>query len=156
MSQNSILMLPLKPVFKILVFDTVLEIMDENNLPNICLNRNKCITATEFLAWVTVPQIVHNSDSKISEISELEVLHGFKTWPESTSTLLSGRHLGHYKAVKATTPGSAFMFHKIHEHSSVSRHSCQASDVLIEKDWGTIHLFEADFNFLSNFIGDIG
>ncbi len=111
---------------------------------------------TEFLAGVAVPQIVHNSDSKISEISELEVLHGFKTWPESTSTLLSGRHLGHYKAVKAKTPGSAFMFHKIHEHSSVSRHSSQASDVLIEKDWGTIHLFEADFNFLSNFIWYIG
>ena len=112
----------------------------------------------EFLASFCVPESVREQDPIDTTISTDDVIKGFKSWSEGTSTSPSRRHLGHYKSLiqdphllqcltwflqVVTTRGIA-----------ISRW-CNATNVLIEKDAGRphinrlriVHLFEADFNF---------
>ncbi|KAI2498581.1 hypothetical protein MHU86_15925 [Fragilaria crotonensis] len=112
----------------------------------------------EFLAGFTIPSSVDTSGPIPTVISESEIIRGFKTWPESTSTSPSGRHLGHYKAIiqhpVLLTCFSKFMNIAVARGIAVPRW-CHATNVLIEKDPGIpklnrlriIHLFEADLNF---------
>ncbi|KAI2499358.1 hypothetical protein MHU86_15140 [Fragilaria crotonensis] len=112
----------------------------------------------EFLASFTIPESVHKHGNITTEISKDDVLRGFQSWRESTSTSPSGRHLGLYKSeIQHPTLLDCFVkFMNISVSSGISipRWS-QAVSVLIEKDAGQprinrlriIHLFEADFNF---------
>jgi hypothetical protein len=52
----------------------------------------------EFLASFTIPESVHKHGHITTEISKDDVLRGFQSWRESTSTSPSGRHLGLYKS----------------------------------------------------------
>lgn len=91
------------------------------------------------------------------EVTEEDILYGFKSWKEKTSTSPSGRHLGHYRSLiqdeTLLTCLTQFMNIAIRSGISISRWS-EAINVLIEKDPGTpkltrlriIHLFEADLN----------
>ena len=112
----------------------------------------------DFLASFTIPEDVRLCGEIPTEITEDDVLHGFKHWRETTSTSPSGRHLGHYRSlIQHPALLSCFVkFMNIAVQSGVSipRWS-NAVNVLIEKDPGKprlnrlriIHLFEADFNF---------
>ena len=114
----------------------------------------------EFLASFAIPPSVIDAGEISSVITNDDVLHGFKTWRETTSTSPSGRHLGLYKAeIQHPVLLSCFVkFMNIAVSSGISipRWS-NAVNVLIEKDAGhpkinrlrIIHLFEADFNFFS-------
>ena len=113
----------------------------------------------EFLASFAMPEQVRCATPISIDISEVDVIHGFKRWRETTTTSPSGRHLGHYKALIQdsmllrclTKFLNIALFHGI----AIPRW-CNATNVLLEKDTGRptinrlriIHLFEADFNFL--------
>lgn len=112
----------------------------------------------EFLASFTVPQTVQDKGFIPTEITHDDVLRGFRSWWESTSTSSSGRHLGLYKS-EIQHPVLLDCFVKflniaIASGISIPRWS-NAVNVLIEKDAGRprinrlqiVHLFEADFNF---------
>jgi hypothetical protein len=112
----------------------------------------------EFLASFSIPTSVHERGQITTEISHDDVLKGFQSWRESTSTSPSGRHLGLYKS-EIQHPilldcFVKFMNISIGSGISIPRWS-QAVNVLIEKDAGRprinrlriVHLFEADFNF---------
>ncbi len=113
---------------------------------------------TEFLASFCFPQSVLEAGPIPSKISEEDITRGFKHWSETTTTSLSGRHLGHYKALVQHPTllrcFSQFMNIAISSGIAISRW-CKATTVLIEKDPGVpninrlriIHLFEADYNF---------
>ena len=113
---------------------------------------------SEFLASFTLPQSVSDKPAIPSDITQDDVLRGFQSWKESTSTSPSGRHLGLYKAeIQHPVLLSCFVkFLNIAISSGISipRWS-NAVNILIEKDTGQpkinrlriIHLFEADFNF---------
>ena len=112
----------------------------------------------EFLASFTLPQCVSDKPAIPCDITQDDVLRGFQSWKESTSTSPSGRHLGLYKAaIQHPVLLSCFVkFLNIAISSGISipRWS-NAVNILIEKDTGQpkinrlriIHLFEADFNF---------
>ena len=112
----------------------------------------------EFLASFAIPPQVHEQPVIATDISEDDVLKGFGTWRESTSTSPSGRHLGHYKAVIQNPVLLAcltkFLNISVKSGIAIPRWS-NAVNVLVEKDPGKpcihrlriIHLFEADFNF---------
>ena len=112
----------------------------------------------EFLASFTVPKCVSDRPDIPCEITSDDVVRGFRSWKESTSTSPSGRHLGLYKAaIQHSTLLSClvkFMNIAIKSGISIPRWS-NAVNVLIEKDNGQprinrlriIHLFEADLNF---------
>ncbi len=111
----------------------------------------------EFLASFVIPTHVQTHDINTA-ISEEDVLRGFKSWKESTSTSPSGRHLGHCKAVVLNPTllqcFVQFMNIVVHRGIAIPRW-CHATNVMIEKDAGQpkihclriIHLFEADYNF---------
>ena len=112
----------------------------------------------EFLASFTLPQCVSEKSAITWEITNDNILRGFQSWKESTSTSPSGRHLGLYKA-EIQNPVLLSCFVKflnvaISSGISIPRWS-QAVNILIEKEAGQpkinrlriIHLFEADFNF---------
>jgi hypothetical protein len=112
----------------------------------------------EFLASFTIPSSVRDKGYITTDISPDDVLRGFNSWREATSTSPSGRHLGLYKS-EIQHPFLLDCFVKFMNISIGSgifilRWS-QAVNVLIEKDVGRprinrlriIHLFEADFNF---------
>ena len=112
----------------------------------------------EFLASFAIPQSVRETGEIPCEITNDDVVRGFGSWRETTSTSPSGRHLGLYKAeIQHPVLLSCFVkFMNISVMSGISipRWS-NAVNVLIEKDAGhpkinrlrIIHLFEADFNF---------
>ena len=52
----------------------------------------------EFLASFAIPTSVHEAGEIPCELSNDDVIRGFKSWRESTSTSPSGRHLGLYKS----------------------------------------------------------
>jgi hypothetical protein len=54
---------------------------------------------TEFLASFAIPLRVQGRDPIDTVLTELDVLKGFQSWKETTSTSPSGRHLGHYKSL---------------------------------------------------------
>ena len=97
------------------------------------------------------------------DINEEDVRFGFKKWKETTSTSLSGRHLGHYKAIiqddLLLTCLTQFLHITVHSGLTLRRW-CNAVNILIQKDPGQpkltrlriIHLFEADFNFFLKLI----
>ena len=111
----------------------------------------------EFLASFTIPPSVHKAGEIPSDISEEDIVKGFSSWRESTSTSPSGRHLGHYKSMiqepLLLQCLVKFMNIAIQSGISIQRWS-NAVTVLIEKDPGQprlhrlriIHLFEADLN----------
>jgi hypothetical protein len=111
----------------------------------------------EFLASFCVPQEVKDKGPISTEITTDDVVKGFKSWSENTSTSPSKRHLGHYKALIQDTRLLQCLTWFIQVVTSrgiaVSRW-CHATNVLIEKDAGRpaihrlriIHLFEADYN----------
>ena len=112
----------------------------------------------EFLASFTLPQCVSDNPAIPCEITQDDVLRGFQSWKESTSTSPSGRHLGLYKAeIQHPVLLSCFVkFLNIAISSGISIPCWRnAVNILIEKDTGQpkinrlriIHLFEADFNF---------
>lgn len=111
----------------------------------------------EFLASFQIPNSVLESRPIKLEISNSDIVKGFKSWRETTTTSPSGRHLGHYKAL-ITDPDLLDCFRKFLT-ITVSRgiappRWCKAVNVMIEKDPGRprinrlriIHLFEADYN----------
>lgn len=112
----------------------------------------------EFLAPFAIPPIVHETGEIPCEIKNDDVIRGFRSWRETTSTSPSGRHLGLYKA-EIQHPVLLSCFEKFMNISVMSGISIprwsNAINVLIEKDAGhpkinrlqIIHLFEADFNF---------
>jgi hypothetical protein len=112
----------------------------------------------EFLASFCVPPAVLEKGPISTEITPEDVVRGFKSWSESTSTSPSKRHLGHYKALiqdpKLLECLTWFLQIVTSRGIAVSRW-CNATSVLIEKDTGRphinrlriIHLFEADYNF---------
>ncbi|KAI2497153.1 hypothetical protein MHU86_17356 [Fragilaria crotonensis] len=112
----------------------------------------------EFLASFVIPSTVINHGEIPTDISEDDVLRGFKAWKERTSTSPSGRHLGHYKAIiqhpVLLKCFVQFMNIAVSRGIAIPRW-CQATNVMIEKDVGSpkihrlriIHLFEADYNF---------
>ena len=53
----------------------------------------------QFLASFVIPEHVKSRPEIPTAVLENDVLKGFKTWKETTSTSPSGRHLGHYKAL---------------------------------------------------------
>ncbi|KAI2512006.1 hypothetical protein MHU86_2294 [Fragilaria crotonensis] len=53
----------------------------------------------EFLASFHIPETVLSSDPINLEITTDDVIKGFTSWKETTTTSPSGRHLGHYKAL---------------------------------------------------------
>ncbi|KAI2497437.1 hypothetical protein MHU86_17041 [Fragilaria crotonensis] len=86
-----------------------------------------------------------------------DIVKGFKSWKETTTTSPSGRHLGHYKAL-IQDPILLDCLRKF-LNIAISRgiaipRWCKAVNVMIEKDKGSpkinrlriIHLFEADYN----------
>ena len=112
----------------------------------------------EFLASFAIPSRVSDREPIPTAISESDVLRGFKTWKETTSTSPSGRHLGHYKSL-VQDPTLLQCFVKfiniaILRGIAIPRW-CNATSVMLEKDAGQprinrlriIHLFEADLNF---------
>ncbi|KAI2489452.1 hypothetical protein MHU86_25143 [Fragilaria crotonensis] len=112
----------------------------------------------EFLASFTIPPSVQTHPPICTELSEDDVIKGFRRWRETTSTSPSGRHLGHYKAlVQDSTLLSCltkFLNIALYHGISIPRWS-NATNIFLEKDPGRprinrlriIHLFEADFNF---------
>ena len=112
----------------------------------------------EFLASFTIPTSVLDRGPIKTTISHDDVLRGFQSWRESTSTSPSGRHIGLYKS-EIQHPILLdcfvnFMNTSIATRISIPRWS-QVVNVLIEKDVGQprinrlriVHLFKADFNF---------
>ena len=112
----------------------------------------------QFLASFAIPDHVKSNPDIPTVVSETDVLKGFKTWKETTSTSPSGRHLGHYKALichpTLLSCFTKFMNIAISQGIAIPRW-CNATNVMIEKDPGKprihrlriIHLFEADYNF---------
>ena len=112
----------------------------------------------EFLASFAIPPCVKDRDPIDTFLTESDVLKGFQSWKETTSTSPSGRHLGHYKSLVQhpllLDCFVKFMNIVIARGIAVPRW-CNATSVMIEKDAGNprihrlriIHLFEADFNF---------
>ena len=113
---------------------------------------------TELLASFAVPDVVSQGPPIPTIITTEDVMKGFQSWSESTSTSPSGRHLGHYKSLiqhevllKCLV---LFLNIAISRGIAIPRWS-NATNVLIEKDPGSprinrlriIHLFEADLNF---------
>ena len=111
----------------------------------------------EFLASFQIPNSVLEHRPIKLDISNGDILKGFKSWRETTTTSPSGRHLGHYKAL-ITDPELLDCLRKFLT-ITVSRgiappRWCKAVNVMIEKDPGRprinrlriIHLFEADYN----------
>ena len=120
----------------------------------------------EFLALFAIPDNVKTVDPpKISTVlTEEDVSYGFKSWKESTSTSLSGRHLGHNKTmiqdpVLRLTLTTTFLNLAVGRGISVKRWH-KATSVLLEKNPGLpcihrlriIHLFEADFNLFQKMV----
>lgn len=112
----------------------------------------------EFLASFCIPPAVIDKGPISTNITTDDVVKGFKTWSENTSTSPSNRHLGHYKALiqdaRLLQCLTWFLQIVTSRGIAVSRW-CNATNVLIEKDTGRpkihrlriIHLFEADYNF---------
>ncbi|KAI2496067.1 hypothetical protein MHU86_18439 [Fragilaria crotonensis] len=111
----------------------------------------------EFLASFQIPGSVLDGDLIPLTISADDIVKGFKSWKETTTTSPSGRHLGHYKAL-IQDPILLESFRKflniaISRGIAIPRWS-KAVNVMIEKDSGSpkinrlriIHLFEADYN----------
>jgi hypothetical protein len=125
--------------------------------------------------------LLHHCQSKHLDalsllITEAEFISKFKIWKESTSTLPSGLHLGHYKALVSrnnadldTDEGKLIEKQRkelISAHVAMINYSLLRSysysrwknvvNVMIEKEPGNskvhrlrvIHLYEADYNFL--------
>jgi hypothetical protein len=112
-----------------------------------------------FLASFVIPDHVCNHGEIPIEISEADVINGFKGWNENTSTSPSGRHLGHYKAIIQhpilLKCFAQFMNIVVSRGIAIPRW-CHATNVMIKKDKGKqpyihrlriVHLFEADYNF---------
>jgi hypothetical protein len=125
-------------------------------IPDKCCGQNNYLR--EFLASFVIPAHVLNHGDITTDISEDEVVSGFKGWKECTSTSPSGRHLGHYKAI-IQDPTLLQCFVKfmnivVARGIAIPRW-CQATNVMIEKDpdkpcihrLRIIHLFEADYNY---------
>ena len=112
----------------------------------------------EFLASFAIPLHVKQKGEISSDITDDDVVHGFKGWKECTSTSPSGRHLGHYKALIAhpilLKCFVQFMNIVVSRGIAIPRW-CKATNVMLEKDAGKpyihrlriIHLFEDDYNF---------
>ena len=119
---------------------------------------NNDVILRAFLASFTVPDTVRSAGDIPTEITNEDVIYGFKNWRETTSTSPSGRHLGHYRALiqqpLLLSCFVKFMNIAIQSGTSIPRWS-NAINVMIEKDQGQpkinrlriIHLFEADLNF---------
>ncbi|KAI2505051.1 hypothetical protein MHU86_9407 [Fragilaria crotonensis] len=111
----------------------------------------------EFLASFQIPGSVLESGPISCDITAADIVKGFKSWKETTTTSPSGRHLGHYKAMiqdkMLLECFRKFMNIAISRGISIPRWS-NAVNVMIEKDPGRpqinrlriIHLFEADYN----------
>ena len=111
----------------------------------------------EFLASFRIPESVLATDPISQVITADDIVKGFKSWKETTTTSPSGRHLGHYKALIQDAMllecFRKFINIAISRGISIPRW-CQAVNVMIEKDTGNprinrlriIHLFEADYN----------
>ena len=96
-----------------------------------------------------------------TDISSDDVIHGFKGWKEYTSTLPSGRHLGHCKALvqHPTLLKSFVQFMNIvvSRGIAIPRWCKTTTNMMLEKDLGKpyihrlriIHLFEAENIFFS-------
>ena len=112
----------------------------------------------EYLASFVIPPHVKSHDNIPTGILEADILHGFKGWKESTSTLPSGQPLGHNKALIQhpimLKCFALFMNIVVVLRSIAIPRWCQATNIMIEKDAGKpcihclriIHLFEADHN----------
>ncbi|KAI2503585.1 hypothetical protein MHU86_10872 [Fragilaria crotonensis] len=112
----------------------------------------------EFLASFCIPEVVTKSEPIPTAITTHDVIKGFKSWSEGTSTSPSKRHLGHYKAIvqePELLQCLTWFLHIVTSKGTAVNRWCQATNVLIEKDPGQpkihrlriIHLFEADYNF---------
>jgi hypothetical protein len=111
----------------------------------------------EFLSSFQIPNSVMEAGPINLEITNSDIVKGFTSWKEATTTSPSGRHLGHYKAL-ITDPILLDCLRKF-LNIAISRgiaipRWCKAVNVMIEKDPGSprinrlriIHLFEADYN----------
>ena len=111
----------------------------------------------EFLASFQIPDSVLEGKPIKMEISNDDIVKGFTSWRETTTTSPSGRHLGHYKAM-IKDPELLNCFRKF-LNIAITRgiappRWCKAVNIMIEKDKGKpkinrlriIHLFEADYN----------
>jgi hypothetical protein len=117
----------------------------------------------DFLLQFAIPANTLNLQPISTVITDDEVKQGFTKWKERTTTLPSGRHLGHYRSiVQDTTLLMCFTkFMNIIVTTGISLHRWgDAVNVLIEKDAGQpkinrlriIHLFEADYNLFLKLI----
>ena len=117
----------------------------------------------EFLTSFAIPESVKATAPIPTDITNDQVLTGFRKWKETTSTSPSGRHLGHYKAITHDAVLlqclTDFLHITVNSGLPVTRW-CNAVNILIEKDPGKpkinrlriIHLFEADFNYFLKLI----
>lgn len=112
----------------------------------------------EFLASFQTPESVLEIGPNNIEISKADIVKGFMSWKETTTTTSpSGRHLGHYK-VLVSDPMLLDCLCKflniVISRGIAPPRWCKAVNAMIEKDPSRpktirlriIHLFEADFN----------
>lgn len=128
----------------------------DGNIPKEWIGNDELLR--EFLTSFIIPDSIKHLPDISTELTPQDVHRGFTKWKERTSTSLSGRHLGHYKALiqndmllSTLTKFLQFIIDK----GIVLHRWCNAVNIMIEKDTGDpkitrlriIHLFEADLNF---------
>ncbi len=104
----------------------------------------------EFLASFQIPATVTESGPINIDISKDDIIKGFTSWKETTTTFPSGRHLGHYKVLVS----DPILLDCLSKFLNIAISRGIAVNVMIEKDPGQpkihrlriIHLFETDFN----------